>query len=127
MEANSAHVQVDWMYFVAFAGTAIGLVIYSYKYCVLPVFCSLDMDRCIAMILYWCQYSPLKKLLQAGAQSRLLKRLHRLQGPVTRRPRRQTAQHKFLVSETTGHPPTRSLHQLLLPQGSSLVGNCLPN
>lgn len=31
MEANSAHVQVDWMYFVAFAGTAIGLVIYSYK------------------------------------------------------------------------------------------------
>ena len=26
--------QVDWMYFVAFAGTVIGLVIYSYKYCI---------------------------------------------------------------------------------------------
>jgi len=25
------HEKVDWMYFVAFAGTAIGLVIYSYK------------------------------------------------------------------------------------------------
>jgi len=79
------HEKVDWMYFVAFAGTAIGLVIYSYKYCAFPVFCSLNMDSCIAMILYWCQYSPLKKLLQAGAQSRLLKRLHRLQGPGTRR------------------------------------------
>ena len=25
------HEKVDWMYFVAFAGTAIGLIIYSYK------------------------------------------------------------------------------------------------
>uniref|UniRef100_A0A453LAK7 Uncharacterized protein n=1 Tax=Aegilops tauschii subsp. strangulata TaxID=200361 RepID=A0A453LAK7_AEGTS len=31
MGTNFGHLQVDWMYFVAFAGTAIGLIIYSYK------------------------------------------------------------------------------------------------
>jgi hypothetical protein len=29
--------KVDWMYFVAFAGTATGLVIYSYRYCAFSV------------------------------------------------------------------------------------------
>jgi solute carrier family 35, member F1/2 len=38
--------QVDWMYFVAFAGTATGLVIYSYRYCAFSVLLALNMDYC---------------------------------------------------------------------------------
>jgi hypothetical protein len=37
--------QVDWMYFVAFAGTAIGLVIYSYKYCLFRLLLSMNIHK----------------------------------------------------------------------------------
>lgn len=34
------------MYFVAFAGTATGIVIYSYRYCAFSVLLALNMDYC---------------------------------------------------------------------------------
>jgi hypothetical protein len=102
--------QVDWMYFVAFAGTATGLVIYLYRYCAFSVLLAPNMDRYRVDIYCTGVTAHKSKLLQAGAQNRFPKRQHRLHRPWMRRLQRQTAQHKFLVSEMVGQPPTRTFH-----------------
>ena len=61
------HDQVDWIYFVAFACTAAGIIIYSYKYGSLnPLYLHFSYGRNLASLYTW--FSILLRLIPLVAR-----------------------------------------------------------